>query len=175
MLIPLLIACGEQGDAVAWALQHATVTSTEDSLTGYQVWEFFSSRWEQSRDEKHHVCSLVQALSGEPAAVLSGCPGCTASFAITAVLLESDCDDGITADPDFAALTHFAFGAVPAELDSLDPYAGQSLGWFVSWDGQEVEPQGFAWASVIESGEESSAEITSGEPFTLWPATAWEL
>ena len=171
VLLPLFIACGGQGDAAFWGFQHASVTVSGDDLEGYQIWELYAERWQRKQKEKHHICSLVQTLTGtatEP--VLEGCLDCEAVYAVSVDFLETDCDEDIASRADLAGMTRLAIGAVSDELEVDSPQPGVSLGWYQSFDNTTATPHGYAW----QDPEPVEAVWTDGT-YTLWPAYAWEL
>ena len=171
MLLPLLTACGGQGDAPFWGFQHVSLTVSGDALSGYQIWEMYGERWERKQKEKFHVCSVVQTLTGSSAdAELDGCLSCEAVYDVELEFLESDCDDGISQRADLAGMTRFGIGALPADLDEESPYPGAALGWYQSWDDTTATVHGYAWQDL-----EPTDPIWGDGVFTLWPAYAWQL
>ena len=113
LLLSSLIAtgCGDQGASPFWAFQHASVQEIDGVLTGYQVWEFYGKRWQRKQKEKHHICALVQSVSGTPD-TLADCPDCETVFAVDLSVVETDCDGAIN-PVDFEGVTHFGFGLAP--------------------------------------------------------------
>jgi hypothetical protein len=171
LMLPLLAACGGQGDAVFWGFQHASLTVSGQGVTGYQLWELYAERWERKQKEKFHVCSVVQTLSGvEVSDELEGCLNCEAVYEVRLELLESDCEEAVSGRPDLAGMTRLAVGALPTELEEDSPYPGATLGWYQSWDGTTASLHGYAWRDP----EPTAPEWGDGA-FTLWPAYAWQL
>lgn len=171
----VLGACGKKDEA-AWALQHATLEVGAEGVTGYQVWEFYSRRWEKERDAKFHVCARVQAVSGPAVEPLAECADCETVFQVRAEEVETDCEGELATRAGFAAMTHFAFGPLPGDLDGDDPYPGWSNGWYQSWDGESLDLMGYAWNELLDLGEDPQVVgWVEGERFVLWPAQAWEL
>ena len=170
-LLPLLAACGGQGDAVFWGFQHATVTVSGESLTGYQVWEMYSERWERKQKEKFHVCSVVHTFSGTEADTsLEGCQACEVSYAVAFELMESDCDPSTAEREDLVGMTRLAIGAVSADLQEESPYPEASLGWYQSWDDVTATEHGYAWREP----DPTDASWEDGV-YVLWPAYAWQM
>jgi len=170
-----LAAFGCARDEARWALQHATIDSaaSAEAFSGYQVWELFSKRWRKKRKEKFHICARVQEIAGEATGELSGCDGCTETFELTVANLESDCD---AEQASVSVPTHFGFGTVPEDLREDSPYPGQTLGWYVSFDGQSAEILGYAWNEGLDLGEVvDDPGWTGDQRYILWPAYAWEL
>jgi hypothetical protein len=166
-----------RGDA-AYVVQHAEVDVAADgSLSGYQVWEFYTRAWKRSRADDHHLCARVQALAGAVSADPAGCEGCVASYAVTTTEVESDCDTALAGQASYAAVNLLAIGEVPAEIEGEDPYPGRSLGWYQSFDGQSAEPMGFAWNNDLGTGADGGVPPgwNTGTRYVLWPAWAWEL
>ena len=129
-MLPLHAACGGQGDAVFWGFQHASLTVSGEHIRGYQIWELYGEKWERKQKEKHHICSVVQTLTGlETAAELEGCLDCQAVYEVELELLESDCELSVSERSDLAGMTRFGVGALPAELEDGEPYPGATLGW----------------------------------------------
>lgn len=178
LCLALLCAC-DTGKVPAWALQHAQVTVSPDgsSISGYQTWEFFGEGWEQGREQEEHVCARVQALVGAAEPTLpEGCPGCIGSFELTLEELETDCTGSEADDPSYAGVTRYAIGAVDASVTDLDPYPGDSLGWYVAWSTEEVDALGYAYNDALERGEEPEAPgWVAGLSYVLWPAFVWDL
>lgn len=172
LLLPLaLSACADQ--TPAWALQHGTLDTLDGAIDGYQVWEVYRDKWTRKRGERHHLCAVVQTLEGEEVTTLPGCVGCARSFAVRTELLETDC---AAAPGGLDGVTHFSFGPVPNELQADEPHPGATLGWYVSFDGEAVEPMGFAWNAALDEGEQpEQTGFVDGERFVFWPAWAWDL
>ena len=171
MLLPLLTACGGQGDAAFWGFQHASVTVEGDRISGYQIWEIFTERWQRKQKDKHHVCSVVQTLKGVQGDVeLQGCLGCEATYDLELTFLESDCEASLHERADLAGMTQLGIGMLSDDLEEESPHPGVALGWFQSWDGQSAEANGYAWQEP-----EPTAPVWQEGTFTLWPAVAWQL
>jgi hypothetical protein len=149
-----LLAVGCASDEVSWAVHHASVLPSETALAGTQIWEFFTPDWASSGDADAFVCARGQIVTGTVTAALPGCDGCVASYELDVAELETDCASPLDADP----------------------YPGRSLGWYVSIDGVEMEPYGFAYDEALDwAGELGAPGWTSGQTYTLWPAYAWDL
>ena len=159
-----------------WAVQHAEVTLTGDTMTGYQTWEFYSKRWRRNKNEKFHICARVQVIEGVATEALAGCRDCDLVYKVTTTELEADCEEGVGEGRSFAAATHYGLGPLTEELSEQNTFDDVSHGWWVSWDAQSLEPLGYAWseesgAAALDSGDlEASSEI-----FVLWPGYAWQL
>ncbi|RME20924.1 MAG: hypothetical protein D6798_19300 [Deltaproteobacteria bacterium] len=155
-----------------WAVQHATVDVSSSGVSGYQVWEIFDRRWDDRQNSRHHLCAVVQQVEGGLVADFEGCDGCEASYELEVDLLETDCPAD-TVDPSvFSGVRGYGFGEVPSELRDADPDPGRSVGWYVSWDGQQAEALGFA------TPEDDTVDATGWQVDTryeLVPAVAWEL
>ena len=168
------IGCG--GPAPYWAVQHAEVTFEGDRIFGFQTWEFYSKRWRRNQSDQFHVCARVQQVEGTQVDPMSGCRECDSVYEITLTELESDCVDEIGSDYSYAGSTHYGLGPLTPELDKQNTHDGADLGWYVSWDGQTLEPLGYAWSEAVEL--ESSDTGTVSEPverLVLWPGYAWQL
>lgn len=178
MALAALCGCSTT-DAPAWALQHAQVTVSADSgtITGYQTWEFYSEKWADDRSKDEHLCARVQNITGEAEPVLpDGCPACIASYALTVEELETDCSGSVAGDDSYAGVTRYAIGAVDSSVQDLDPYPGDSMGWYVSWSTDDVEALGFAYAETLDEGEEAEAPgWVAGLTYTFWPGFVWDL
>jgi len=175
LLLSSLIAtgCGDQGASPFWAFQHASVQEIDGVLTGYQVWEFYGKRWQRKQKEKHHICALVQSVSGTPD-TLADCPDCETVFAVDLSVVETDCDGAIN-PVDFEGVTHFGFGLAPSDLSEANPYPAASMGWYLSWDGDTSDVQGFAWNVLAEESEDFQTGWVDDQEFILWSAYAWQL
>ena len=174
----VLVCCGSTGGAPVWALQHGTLDVSLSGLSGVQVWEFYASGWERAHSERFHVCARVQSLTAsEVTDSLDGCLACEVVVDVTTVELETDCDGAVADAGTFGGVVNFAFGPVPDDVADIDPYPGDSLGWYASWDGESLEPIGFAWDQGLDTGEAraTGGEWTTGTRYVLWPAYAWEL
>ncbi len=175
-LLALVLGVGCKGDAPAWLMQHGTVDLSADGIAGYQVWEVFSKPWARKRSAKQHICAHVQTLQGAEDGDLDGCSGCTVTYAIRTEALESDCAGAAAELAGIDAVTHFAFGPVADELKGQEPYPGDSLGWYASFDGRTLEPMGFAWNAALDDGDPPlRAGLVEGERFVFWPAFAWDV
>ncbi len=176
--LTLVLACGSNydGSEAVWALNRATVTPAADGLTGAHTWSFYDSDWERTQSDDDLICEVVQELTGEVVAPMSGCPGCSATYDIGFTLVVSDCADELTHDPGIEALLGFAFGPVPDEIAEDDPWPDNSAGWYLTVDGELMEDHGFAYPSSLDRGESSTTSgWMVGETYTLDPAYAWEL
>lgn len=174
----VLVACssGYDDTTAAWALNTATVTPAENGLAGAHTWTFFNGGWEKSQSDDDLVCEVVQELEGSVVAPMTGCPGCTATYAVTLSEVVSDCSEGLSADPGLLALSGFAFGEVPIDVADDDPYPDQSAGWYLTLDGELMEGHGFAYPSALDRGEDVAfSGWLVGETYTLSPAYAWQL
>ncbi len=177
---PLLLLCAcSTSAAPRWALQHASVTVSADggSISGYQTWEFYGEKWEEGRDQEDHLCARVQSLEGSAEPSLpTGCPGCIASFSLSLAELESDCTGEEATDPSYAGVTLYAIGSVDNAVSAIDPFPGESMGWYVAWSTEEVDALGFAYNGALDEGEEpEAAGWVEGLRYTLWPAFVWDL
>ncbi|MFT5686509.1 MAG: hypothetical protein ACI8RZ_007465 [Myxococcota bacterium] len=171
IMLPLFIACGGQGDAVFWGFQHANLTVSGDRLSGYQIWELYGEKWERKQKEKHHICSVVQTLTGvETDSEIEGCLSCLAVYEVNLELLESDCDPSISEREDLAGMIRFGIGALPEELEEDAPYSDATLGWYQGWDDASATIHGYAWQDP-----EPTEPIWGDGAFTLWPAYTWQL
>jgi hypothetical protein len=172
----VLLAAGCASDSPAWAVQHASVIPAETGLGGTQTWEFFTAKWAKTGSADAYVCGRAQLVGGDVTASLPGCDGCTVAYSVDLEELESDCADPLDSDPAYLTPRAFGIGDVPEVLADLDPYPGRSLGWFVSLDGVEMEPYGFAYDEALDwSGDLGAPGWITGQTYTLWPAYAWDL
>jgi len=157
----LLSACSGQGGVPAFAVPHGSLSTSPDAVEGYAVWEFFSKRWRRKRADKHHVCAEVHEVAGTAVELDSSCAGCSFMYSLDVLALESDCT---TDRSDYGIPAGFAFGDVPRSLASDDPQPGVSYGWYVSWEGEDWEPMGFAVPendNVSDWGDDSRWELNS--------------
>jgi hypothetical protein len=173
-LLLALLACAS--DDPTWAVQHASVIPAETGLTGTQTWEFFDAGWAHSGSADAFVCARAQIVDGDVASALPGCDGCVVSYSLGLTELESDCAAPLDGDEAYGTPKAMAIGVVPDDLTDLDPYPGRSLGWYVSVDGVELAPFGFAYDEALEWGGTLGAPgWVTGQTYTLWPAYAWDL
>ena len=163
----------------AWALQHGTVDVDADAgdISGYQVWEFFSEKWEKEGDERFHLCTRVQTITGfEESAMPGACDDCVASYSVAVEDLESDCLGDLSTDQDYLGLSRLAVGAVPAALADSDPYPQESLAWYAGWEEGSVALMGFAYDEALTLDEPTTDEQwASGPRYVLEPAWVWSL
>jgi hypothetical protein len=173
---PLLVALlGCKDPVPAWAVQHGTAVVGTEALGGYQVWEFYGEGWGRNKSADQHVCARVQALEGIPQA-FAGCEDCEGSWAVRTEEVETDCAGTEAHEAAYAGVRGYAFGPVPSEMAGDDPHEGFSYGWYLSWDGENLEPFGYAWDEALETNEEPATDtIEPGKRLVLWPAFAWEL
>ena len=172
----LLGACAEKAGPSSWAVHHAAAEATPGGLRGYQTWEFFTEDWSGDREADTHVCARVQALAGVEAAPLSGCTECDVTVAVRADEVSTDCEGEEGTKAGFGSMTHFAIGPLPEQLEGDAPYPGETLGWYLSWDGVIIEPYGFVWNEALDRGE--PVLVTGwdeGARYVFWPAYAWDL
>ncbi len=182
-MLPVMIAlagltgCKDTGGPTAWALDYATVTpdASAEAIDGVHTWEFFAEGWEKKQAPEYYQCALVQSLEGALSEIPQDCTGCQYYYSITLLEQDSDCDAGLITDPALAGLRGFGVGLVPEGFSEEDPYPGQSLGWYLSFDDRSASFQGFIFAEGLERGEPTSPGWSGGETYTLWPAYAWSL
>lgn len=175
----LALAGCAKDQAPAWALQHGTLSVSEDGATisGVQVWEFFTNRWRRSLDEDAHVCARLQSFTGAASAVDDNlCLDCEALFNLEVEDVETDCSGSVGEADAFLGPSRLAVGSVPPGLSEDDPYPGDSLGWYADWGDGELSPTGFLWSEALEL-DESRPPIgwTEGERYVFWPDLAWRL
>ena len=70
-----------------------------------------------------------------------------------------------------------SIGEVSSDIEDMDPHPGDSMGWYLSTDGEAYEPWGFAYDEQLdfENGEPGPSLWTSDRVYTLKPAVALEL
>ena len=51
---------------------NAIALCTDDSVIGYQTWEFYSKKWGRSQNEKFHICARVQVVEGSLSEAMKG-------------------------------------------------------------------------------------------------------
>jgi hypothetical protein len=173
LLLPLA-ACGS--DELVWAVHHGSVIPSETALEGTQTWEFFTAAWAKNGSEDEFGCARTQLVVGAVNAALPGCDGCMAAYALTTEEFDTDCSDPLDTDPAFETPLAIGIGDVPDDLADLDPYPGRSLGWYISVDGKNMEPYGFAYDEALDwAGDVGAPGWVAGQTYTLWPAFAWDL
>lgn len=174
LVLALALSGCKAADEPAWAVMHATLDPAADGAEGYLVWEFFSKKWKKDHHPKFHLCARVQRFSATPVDARKGCAGCGETWAVQSQELESDCAGDVATAADFAGPTHLALGPVPPDLESLSPFPQDADAWYVGFDGDRVDVQGFAWPETVELSS-AEAATRSLERWVLWPAYAWEL
>lgn len=173
MVFFLLAACA--GDDIAWAVNHASVVPSSSGLSGTQTWEFFTTGWTPDSGDKHYACARAQSVSGAVASSPE-CKDCTVEYTLAYSEIQSDCDGDYATDPSYDAILTFGIGDVAEDLAADDPHPGKSLGWYVSVDGETMEPFGWAWDEAYDTGADPGPPgWVEGRVYTLWPAVAWEL
>lgn len=177
-VLMLLMACGDDHDSTtaAWALNTATVTPSEDGLSGAHTWTFYNGAWEDSQSDEDIVCEVVQELSGTVVDPMNGCAGCSHTYDIILTQVVSDCSEGLTADPGLEALLGFAFGRVPDDVAEEDPHPDESMGWYLTLDAEVMEGHGYAYDPALDRGDSTTeGDWIAGETYILVPAYAWAL
>ncbi|HJN73756.1 MAG TPA: hypothetical protein QGF58_07475 [Myxococcota bacterium] len=175
-MFSLLLACapGPGGD-VAWAVNYATVTPEPFGVTGHHVWAFFAEGWDDKREPAYHVCTLLQSIEGSEVDAYDDCVGCIAMYEVVLEDIEHDCDAGLVSDASYRGLEAIGVGDVGEELADDDPHPGDSLGWSLSYDGQNAEAHGWAFAEGHGWGGEVEDGWVDDAVYTLWPGYAWDL
>jgi hypothetical protein len=156
-------------------VQHAEVTISDDGISGYQTWEFYSKRWRRNKAEKFHICARVQALEGTLVEPMQGCQDCDAVYEISLAELETDCEYEVGTKKSFSAVSHFGLGPLSGELDEQNTHDEAELGWFISWDSQLLEPMGYAWTVEGEDEGGDTGVSETVESMVFWPGYAWKL
>lgn len=178
MLVLLLACVSPTGNGpIAWAVNYATVTPTDQGLSGVHMWVFYGEGWGDDRDPDWHVCSLMQQLEATPSdTALEGCVSCAQTYRVTLTEQEHDCDPFEVEDPGLTALPWMAIGSMPTELASDDPYPGKALGWYLGFDGETAVPHGYAYAEDLDHGRAlQQPGWAAGQVYSLWPAYAWDM
>lgn len=175
MLFLLLGCAPDPGGDVVWAVNYATVTVDAFGIEGQHVWAFYSDGWERSHDEAYHACSMLQTLTGDAIDPIDGCTDCEATYTVETVDLESDCPGTVGAEPAFGGVAAIGIGSVAGDLADDDPHPGDSLGWYLSFDGVAAESHGWAYADDLDYGRDVDDGWVNGQTYTLWPAYAWDL
>ena len=90
-------ACGgiDEDAPIAWALNFADVTVSEDGISGNHTWSFYKEGWEKKMETEALACEVLQSVEGTPITV----DGCTAAYHIDLVTIESDCPETIQNTP----------------------------------------------------------------------------
>lgn len=170
----LLVGCGPR--SVKWAVQDGVVTPDQSGLVGEQAWSFFANNWGSAKGDKAFVCARAQTLTGTASSPLPGCATCTVAYTLAVAETESDCDADLADDPSYTLPVAMGIGPVDDALAGMDPHEGRSLGWYASFDGENLEPYGFAWDAAIDAGEDPGPPgWNPGQSYTLWAAYAWDL
>jgi len=155
-------------------VQHATIQLTDRGFEGFMVWEVYSRRWKKKHDPETHLCARVQRIQGVESEAQRGCPSCETTWLVSTEELDSDCSEPALSSQDFVGPAHMALGEVDPELEGVNPYPQQSLGWYLGWDGESVEPMGFAWDEAITL-DPAEAATRGGDVWILWPGFAWRV
>lgn len=170
----LLLACADDGPA--WAVNQMSMVPSATGGEGTQTWAFYTARWGDAKDDRAYVCARAQTFTATVTSLPAGCPTCRFAYTVTLEELGTDCSSMVSVDPSFELPVAIAVGDVPDELAELDPHEGRSFGWYVSFDGVTYEPFGFAWDESLDwDGDPGPPGWNSGQPYTLFPAYAWDL
>lgn len=170
MPIVMSFAC-KVDDTPTWAFDPIYVEPQGDDLYGFQTWEFFGKAWQKKQRKKHYLCSVVVELLGT---AMDPCDGCDLAWSIESALLETDCSPSLAENEAFTALQGLALGDVDSEIEVDNPYPGDSLGGYVSYEEEAWEPHGWAYPTAYDYGEAPTVEWDD-EPFMFWPAFVWEV
>ena len=170
-----LVACADAPPA--WATGSATATAEMSGLSGTHVWTFYDSGWDRRRSDRKRRCDLLQSLNGVIIGELEGCDRCLVMMEVQLRSIEDDCDGAYADDPSLEGIVAFGVGAPPADSAGLDPHPGQSLGWYVSYDGETAMPQGLVYPEALDLGEtrDGTPSWTPGETYRFVSTWAWSL
>lgn len=173
-MIPLLLACAS--DTPHWAINVVSAVPTANGIAGTQVWQFFDEGWGKAGEQGAYVCARVQTFTGTGTSMPPACSACLAAYELVYEEMASDCDTALAEDPAFELPVTIAIGDPATEVETLDPHAGRSMGWYTSFDGAEHEPYGFVWDDALDYGGTAGPPgWNDGQAYTLWPAYAWDL
>jgi hypothetical protein len=173
--VALLVSlCGCRGaEQPSWAALHGTVREVDAGLEGHLVWELFDKKWARRHDADRHICSRVQRVVAVPDASPEGCAACTV-WAVRTEELDTDCVAPWDTDASLAGPTHMGIGPVTEDLGGVGAFPDESDGWYLSWDGEALEPHGVAHDEALDL----SAAVAATRSETAWvltPATAWRV
>lgn len=176
LLLALVLGCGkpDPGDPPAWLLDHASVVPSATGLEGVLVRTFYAEGWEKKQSEDYALCTMLQDMTGVVVAPYEGCRRCNAMYTVELRELETDCTDaqldGLTLD----GLVAIGVGQLHPDIAADDPNGGESLGWYVSYDGEVALEHGYAWPDDLDLLD-GVQPWSAGNGYTLWPAYAWQL
>lgn len=177
-MVPLLLALAacSSPDEPAWALDSLWLEpDAQETVYGFHTWELYAERWKRKQKDKHFICSVVVEVWGTPSEPSEGCLGCTHAWSTEVELLETDCADDLLT-PRYLSLQEVGLGELTADLAAEDPFPGQSVGGWARYGDEDVLPHGFAYpATLDEGGQPETSDWDGVEPFTWWPAWAWDL
>lgn len=169
-----LIATGCRGpETPAWTALHGSLRETELGVDGYLVWELFDRKWGRKHSADRHVCARVQSFQGVADPGLAGCDDCTV-WATRSEELDTDCVAPWDSDPALAGPTHIGFGPLPDGYAAVGAHGDAAEGWYLSWDGETLDPQGVAHDEARDLPAAVSAS-RAGSAWVLTPATAWQV
>jgi hypothetical protein len=177
LLLLSAVAC-KPDDTPVWAYDPIYIEPSADGtgVYGFQTWEMFAENWTRRFAERHYVCSVVVELVGTPTAAGDDCVECTAAWSVETALLETDCEATLAEDPGYLALERVAIGAAVSELAEDDPYPSESHGGYVDYGTGLWEVHGWAYPDALDAAAQADdLEWNGQQPFTLWPAYAWDL
>ncbi len=173
MLAVFLLGCA--ADEIVWAVNHASVVPSSTGFDGTQTWEFFTAEWTPERGDRGFVCARVQRLTGSVAAA-PACEACDHVYTVLVDDLDSDCKGDAQNDNSFTTPVAIGVGDVSDELAADTPHPDRSMGWYFSTDGVEMPAFGWAWDEALDTdGTPGPPGFAADRPYTLWPASAWQL
>lgn len=174
-MLLLWMACAS--NQAAFAVNVMSLIPSEKGLTGTQTWQFFDSGWAKNRNAKHYICGRAQSVVGTVVAPPSSCTGCDNAYQITPKDVDSDCGGDEAEEKGFAATIYIAVGKVSSDIADMDPHPDDSLGWYLSTDGEAYEPWGFAYDEALDfdGGVPGPSLWSKDRVYTLKPAVALEL
>lgn len=177
IVLSLSFSIGCSGDVQpGWALQHAVVTVDEEGrLSGFQTWELYAPKWSRKQKERHHLCALVEELSGEQLDA-PRCPECADGFLVAAAVADTDCEERWLVDLSAATVSfELLVGAALTADESTAEVSGPRQGWYQRFGPPEdaAQVQGHIWP---ESGASDALPmLVADERYVLWPTSAWSL
>jgi len=159
-------------DHPVWAIDPMYVEPTDDGIYALVSWEIFGDRWRHRMAERHYICGVVVSLQGTPT---DSCETCDNAWDVTSTVVEDDCDEFFMGEAIFPEITGLGLGSLPADLTDDAPFE-RVHGGFVSYDGGELLPHGWAYAESYETtGTPAETDWDQEQAFVFWPAFAWEI
>lgn len=172
LLMGLAVGC-RGAESPGWAVLHGDIRETDTGVSGNLVWELFEPRWGRKQGAAQHMCARVLVVEGEIDGGPDGCNACT-TWAVRTDELDTDCVAPWDTGAALAGPTHIGLGPLPEGYDRIGAHGAEADGWYLSWDGERLEPHGVAHDQALDLSA-ADAATRSETTWVLTPAAAYQL